>query len=492
MSVSRAAHTRSRAARLTQTRLATTTAVATAITLVAASASAQYSSDKVSMYDQITVSGFGTGADNGNDCWGYVSASGREYALMGISNALAVVEVTDPANPVVVDTVSHTNSLWGDVKVYQDYAYFVNESGGGIDVIDLSDVDNGTVSLVRRVTSDGLRTSHNVVVNTDTGYLYTVGSNIYGGGLVAYDLSTPSNPVRVGQWTGSYIHDAQVVRYPDGREIAFCFCGENGLYIVDASNKNSMSTIKRVTYSGLSYCHQGWADEELNYLYVDDELDEYYGYEPTTRTIIVDISDLPNSAYAGEFTTGLPSSDHNLYVKGDYIFEANYTSGVRIFDASDRLNPVEAGWFDTYPSNNSVGFNGNWNVYPYLPSGTVLASDMQRGLFILDASEAVDDMRLSVDPLFAGQMANLYVTGATASGPVYFVYSLAGTGSTYLAALNVTLDLANPVLAGSDTADVNGDATLSKMVPNAAKNKLVWIQACEYQGKTNVVNEQVN
>ena len=149
----------------------------------------------VSLYAQLDLNDLG-GAANGNDCWGYVSPTGREYALMGVSNALKVVEITDPSNPVIIGTIPHPNTLWADVKTYQTYAYVVNDGGGGgLDVVDLSDVDNGNVTVVPW--ADDFSNSHNVAIDTTSGYLYLCGANIHGGRLVAYDLSNPDNPVQV-------------------------------------------------------------------------------------------------------------------------------------------------------------------------------------------------------------------------------------------------------------------------------------------------------
>ena len=148
-----------------------------------APAGAQFASENVQLKSWIDLPVFG--ATSGNDCWGYTSPSGREYALMGVRIALAVVEITDPENPVIVAQIPHSNSLWADVKTYGEYCYVVNETGGGMDVIDLSDVDNGNVTLVQQLTTNGLSTSHNVVIDTNVGYLYLCGSNLNGGRLVA-------------------------------------------------------------------------------------------------------------------------------------------------------------------------------------------------------------------------------------------------------------------------------------------------------------------
>ncbi len=332
-----------------------------------------------------------------NDVWGFVSESGREYAIMGLRTGTGFVDVTDPVNPVVVGAIADANSVWSDIRTYNNFAYNVNESGGGLQVIDLKRLDPPTrqVTLVRSVTQSGLSTVHNLTLNVESGFLYLCGANLGGGRLVAMSLSSPANPVIVGQMNdATYVHDAQVVNYSEGayagREIAFCFCGGSGLKIVDVTDKSNMFTLATLFYPNVTYCHQGGLSEDRRYLFVDDELDELN--RPgvtTTTTYVVDVQDLSDPQFVTSFTSGMPSIDHNLFVRGHYVFEGNYTSGLRIFDVADVFNVVQVGWFDSYTYNNSASFDGVWGNYPYLPSGNVLISDMQGGLFVLDASAAV-------------------------------------------------------------------------------------------------------
>ncbi len=391
-----------------------------------AAAFAQFPSQNVTLLSHLSLADFGGFDANGNDCWGYVAPSGREYALMGLEQALAVVEITDPANPVIVGRISHTPSLWADVKVYQDYCYVSNESGGGVQVIDLSQVDAGVVTLVRSVTQGGLSTAHNVAVDTTSGFLYTCGANNHPG-LAAYDLSDPANPVFAGAWDGASVHDAVVVTYTSGpfagRQIAFCADGGSGLDIVDVTDKSNMFVVAHRTYPGLQFCHQVWPTEDLHYLLVDDELDELNGTTSTTRTLVFDISDINNPTFVGTFTSGLPSTDHNLYIRGNVAYEANYTSGLRVFDISDPLNAVEVAWFDTFPSSDAVGFDGAWSVYPFFPSGTVIVSDISNGLFVLDVNATLPLVEFSLPdglPEFVaatGQTIRVVVNGINGGVP---------------------------------------------------------------------------
>ncbi len=343
-----------------------------------------FPSENVELRSHIALSVFG--ANSGNDCWGYVSASGREYALMGVSNALFVVEITAPSNPVIVQSISHTNSLWGDVKVYGEYCYVVNESGGGMDIIDLSDVDNGNVTLVQRFTGGGLNDVHNIAIDTDSGFLYLCIPNFNMGRLVAYDLTDPQNPVLAGMMSsangGDRLHDAQIITYTSGpysgMQICFGASEGRGLDIINVTDKSNMFRMSRTTYPNLDYAHQCWASEDRQYLYLNDELDG------VNETVIFDISDLNDPVVAGTYNSGVAATDHNLYVHDGFIYEAEYRAGLRIFDASDPLAPVQVGWFDTFPANDNSGFDGAWSVYPFFPSGIVIISDMNAGLFVVE------------------------------------------------------------------------------------------------------------
>jgi choice-of-anchor B domain-containing protein len=336
---------------------------------------------------------FATGVQNGNSCWGWVSPAGREYAIMGLSNGTAFVDITDPGASVIKSFQPGVNSLWRDVRTHLRYCYAASEGGAGIQVFDMSQLDaTGTTTLVRTVNtpSGTSAATHTLAIDNLSGYLYRAGGG--GNGLRIYSLADASNPTFVGAWTPFYVHEAQVKTYTSGpyagKQIAFCFSGLNNgwaspaVRIVDVTDKLNPVLLSTTTYPGARYCHQGWLDEESRYLYINDELDEGNTVTVTT-TIVMDVSNLMTPVVMGTFTNGNTAVGHNIYVKGNKVYEANYRSGIRIFDIGvDRLNPPEIAWFDTYPTDDSANFNGLWNIWPYFPSGTVIGSDIERGLFV--------------------------------------------------------------------------------------------------------------
>jgi len=359
--------------------------------LLASSVNAQATNFGVSLYSNITLSTFGSG--NGNDCWGYTSPSGREYAIMGLNNKVAFVEVTNPSAPVIRKTIPHNSSLWGAIKVYGQYVYAATEqSGTGIQVMDMGQIDSGIVTLIKTIPSPGR--THTLALNPDSGYLYTCGSREGTGWSMCFSLLNPADPVQVGanSMTADYNHECVVVSYTTGpyagREIWFGFSEGRGVDIVDVTNKNAPFLVKRVTYPNMGYCHQGWLSADKKYLYVDDEFDEN-NLGSNTRSLIFNVEDLANASFVTTFTSGLSSIDHNQYVSDGFAFQANYTTGLRVFDITQNPTaPIQVGGYDTYTANNNPTYNGAWSNYPYFPSGTVIVSDIDGGMFVLNTTEA--------------------------------------------------------------------------------------------------------
>jgi len=343
------------------------------------------------------------GGGNGNDIWGWTDPlTGKEFAIMGLTNGTAFVDISDPVNPVyyghLPPPAGVANSSWRDIKVYADHAFIGSEAlGSGLQVFDLTVLRDGP-SLVDGFTEiahyQGFSTSHNIVVNEDTGYAYAVGTNngSCGRGIHFVDISNPAAPQAAGCFSDDgYTHDAQCVVYagpdPDhqGKELCFAF-NEDTLTIVDVTNKAAPVQISRTGYSGTAYTHQGWLTADHAYLLMDDELDERNVASVThTRTLIWDVRDLDSPAYLADYIGPSTAIDHNQYVVGDYSYQANYRSGLRILDISDIAsgNLTEVGFFDIYPSSDSANFNGAWSVYPYFASGNVVVSGIEQGLYVL-------------------------------------------------------------------------------------------------------------
>ncbi len=345
-----------------------------------------------------------------NDMWGwYDEDTGNEYAIVGRSDGASFIDVTDPSNPVYVGDLPMTEgariSVWRDIKVYKNHAYIVSDGAGehGMQVFDLTRLRGLTEPQVFEpdFLYTGIASSHNIVMNEETGFAYAVGSSgggeTCGGGLHMIDVRSPKEPTFAGCFTDGvtgrrgtgYSHDAQCVTYigpdPDyqGREICIG-SNETALSFSDVTDKDNPISISTVTYPNVAYTHQGWLSADQSLFFSNDEGDEPQGLVETTRTLVWDVSDLDDPVLLTEYFATTTETDHNLYILDDLMYESNYGAGLRIIDISDPENIHEVGFFDTDPD---LGCCGSWSNYPYFHSGAVGVTGGGAGFFMVKKHE---------------------------------------------------------------------------------------------------------
>lgn len=340
-------------------------------------------------------------ASSANDSWGWTDPmTGNEYALLCLNNGTAFIDITIPSQPIYLGKLptATSSTVWRDVKVYNNYAYIVSEATNhGMQLFDLTRLRNVT-NPPETFTSDnrftGFGSAHNIVINEDSGYAYAVGATTYGGGPHFINIQNTSSPIDEGGYSAAqYSHDAQVINYngPDadyiGREIYIGCQAYIGLFtILDVTDKNNIIPISTISYPNPVLPHQGWFTDNQRYFIAGDEGDEGAGKQ--TRTLVFDFSDLDSPILHLEYLGPTTAIDHNGYIKETTFYLANYRAGVRMIDISnlDSSSMTEIGFFDTYPENDLDDFDGAWNVYPYFPSGNIIISDINRGLFVVKKS----------------------------------------------------------------------------------------------------------
>lgn len=363
----------------------------------------EYPCKDVDLLSYVSISDMG-GRDNGNDIWGWTK-NGREFALVALTDGSSFVDITDAENPKVCGFLpTHTStSTWRDIKVDQDHAFIISEaSNHGMQVFDLTRLleDGCLDTATRRYEADKhygeFGNCHNIVINEDSHRAYGVGTRTCRGGPHIMDLTDPKDPKYMGCFeSDGYTHDAECITYdgPDsehqGKEICFLY-NEDTLTVADLSDPQNPVQLSRTAYTNNRYTHQGWLTEDRKYILLDDELDEMYAtneQDKYTRTLIWNMEDLDKPEWIGVFTSSQQAVDHNMYIKGNYAYQANYVAGLRVLDLSglDPTNPVvtEAAYFKVDPNRNGVTFNGAWSVYPYFPSGNIVVNSIERGLYVL-------------------------------------------------------------------------------------------------------------
>lgn len=424
-------------------------------------------------------------ADAGSGHWGWTDPdTGREYALMGVSDGTAFVDITDPVRPVYLGKLpTHTDpSVWRELKVYSHYVLSVSEANRhGMQVFDLTrlrdvEASQAPVTFEADVHYDRVGHIHNVAAVDETGYAYIVGNREAqgcNGGLHMVDMSDPLNPRFAGCFAeDGYTHDVVCHVYdgPDaryhGHEVCFA-SNEDTVTIVDVTDKENPVMLSQALYPNIAYTHQGWFTEDMRFFIVNDELDEMrYGFN--TRTLVFDFADLENPQFVGDHYGPTRAVAHNLYVRGDHVYMANYRRGLEIarIDDASTASLTNVAFFDTFPEDTATQFGGAWNVYPFYESGTVTIADMNRGLFM-------------VRPFLADPLALTFFGGWPASGGALMQWTLADA-----APARFTLEVQNGE-GWDDVASVRAASerrTYRLFAPLPAGEHMVRLRAIDHAG----------
>lgn len=343
--------------------------------------------------------------------WGYVDDDETEYALVGTYDGVSIVDVSDPDNPEVKFNVSHTASEWREIKTYGHYAYATNESGGGLLVIDLSDLPNSvqTYSFTYTDAQGFTQESGHTLYIDENGRLYIFGGSYSVGGATMFDLtSDPIHPPYLGKYENHYIHDGFV--RGDTLWASEIYNGQ--LEMVNVSNP-ALPVPMASVHTTSNFTHNAWPTHDDHYVFTTDEVNDSY-------LTSYDVSDFSNITALDKVQSN-PGSGviiHNVHLLNDqFAVVAYYKDGVVLFDVSHPDNMIEVGSYDTDPGESGGDYGGTWGVYPYLPSGNIIASD------IWDAGTSNGKLTIITPTYVAASWLEGTVTDSITGAPVNNVHA---------------------------------------------------------------------
>ena len=348
-----------------------------------------------------------------NEVWGY-AIPGNEYAIIGSTAGTHIIDVTDPESIFeaffIEGAVMGSSIIHRDYHDFKGYLYAVADEGSQstLQIIDLNQLPDTVITVYD--SNELFNRSHNIFIDSSSGRLYTLyersssGFNPFG----IYDISDPVSPQRLayhsqidGIQLGG-VHDAFVKN-----DTAYLNCGYNGFFLADLQDvENPILLDAMFDYPDAGYNHSGWLSTENNHYYMADE---NHGYDMK----VVDVSDKQSLEVIGTFdadSEDIFSIPHNPIVACNYLYIAYYYDGLQVYDISDPANPSRIFFYNTSSEPNKQQYRGAWGVYPFLPSGNILVSDMQEGLFVFEAidencnqtmtdvQEEIDNTQISVIP----------------------------------------------------------------------------------------------
>lgn len=317
-----------------------------------------------------------------NDIWGFVAKDGIEYAILGTTTGTAIYSLKDPKNPKRDTFIPGNTSIWRDMKSFKNHVYVTADQGNqGVLIINMAEAPSKITFKYSRlpaptsVNPGNVGNCHNLWID-EKGFMYLSGCSPQSGGVLIYDLNVnPDEPTFVGAADAVYSHDNYVRN--DTLYSAEIYAGNFSVYHIK-DKKNIVKLASQPTTT--RFTHNVWLSDDHKYLFTTDEkpqgkVDAYSVGNPSDIKLL--------HSFRPPVLLNQNSLPHNTHyiknAKGSFIVTSWYDEGVSVADVSDPSNMVEVGIGRT-----TKGGNGCWGAYPFLPSGLILASDMDNGLFIYE------------------------------------------------------------------------------------------------------------
>ena len=427
-----------------------------------------------------------------SNVWGYVDSIGNEYALVGVDDGLSIVDVTNPDSINELFFASGPSSNWREIKTWNNHAYATNESGNGLLIVDLNFLPD-SIDYSYWNADSALNTAHTLFID-ENGTLYLFGYNdversipFDNRGALICDLNiNPKLPEIVGIYNSDYVHDG----FARNDTLWASQITQGNFAVIDVSDKVNPVVITTQETPN-RFTHNCWSSDDGQYLFTTDERSGAF-------IASYDVSDVGNITELDRWQADQGSGliPHNTYVLNNYLVTSYYKYGINILDATNPAHLVEVGFYDTSPFPNSDGFQGCWGVYPYLPSGTLLASDMETGLYVLtpdyvracylkgtvtDDSTGNEVFDVSVEIMATGNIENttadgVYKMGVADSGLYDVRFYKEGclpkivTGVALQSGIITTLDVALNCTTYVSAADVVQEEILFTASPTLFQN----------------------
>jgi choice-of-anchor B domain-containing protein len=315
-----------------------------------------------------------------NDVWGY-AAAGREYGIIGSTVGVHVIDITVPTTPVQVAQLNSgcASTRWRDFATYQNYLYAISDNcaGSTLQIFDLTPLP-GVPTLVYN-SSAFFSTAHTLSINPVSRRIYIGGANTQNNGILILDITNPIVPTLAADFLlGAYTHDVYV-----HNDTLYAFFGTNGMGSFDLVNLAAPYALGYIFgYPENGYAHSGCGiNNNKHMVWLDETADKGIHVGNVTDPYNITFELNFRSALLGPAFTN--SMAHNAVAVGDLLYVSYYQDGLQIWNVSDPLSPVRVGYYDTNVNATYTGMFGAWGVHPPLPSGNILISDTQNGLFVL-------------------------------------------------------------------------------------------------------------
>ncbi len=336
------------------------------------------------------------------DTWAFEGVDGRDYAYVGTywHDWMMVFDITDPAGPVLTDSVQVDARRINDVKIHPNGRIGIITREGassrrnGIVILDLAEPAHPAIlSEYTETVTGGV---HNVWIRGDLNLVYACHNGT--SDLHIIDISDPANPRELGRWglpkQNKQLHDVIV---QDG--YAYLSYWDDGIVMLDVgAGTHSGAPTQPTVVSQFKYpignTHVAW--RHGRYLFVGDEIfprgwNADAPIEARGYIHVLDYADPETPREVARYEVP-EAGAHNVWVEDDKLYVGYYQGGLRVVDISGELRG------DLYRQGREIAMIKTAHAEAMVPNwpmawgaqifkGNIITSDFNSGLWITRLEE---------------------------------------------------------------------------------------------------------
>jgi choice-of-anchor B domain-containing protein len=286
------------------------------------------------------------------------------------------------------------------------------ENSDGLQIIDMKPLNQGKPAVLVKSPTNFFKTAHTLYVDTTVTPARLFVAYESTAGVMIFTLEDPENPKWIRNIVGE-THDM----FARGDRLYASNQFKSALTVWNIANVTTQAPVKIaiIDFNAISptkgepaksISHNSWPSDDNKYLFTTEE---------TAGTTVkawdmTDISLTKPPKLVGTFIGVKGIIAHNVYVKGNLLYVAHYTAGIRVVDISDPANMKEIAFHR--PSASRELFGGTWGIYPWFKSGNIIHGDDVIGLIIEKPEYVATPVRassaaplLSIAPMRDGRVS---------------------------------------------------------------------------------------
>lgn len=358
-----------------------------------------------------------------DDCTTDLAKEGNIVLVGRAHDGAAIVDVSNPSAPVVLNTINPDPTTVNivDVQLLDDKAYLFNYGSAEDTLLGnwvglyIYDISTPIAPTLDGYILWGNGAWHHQAARNIHGCVRKIGTKTYAFcstrityAVEIFDVTNPASIQHVSQIWRSSVNEDVVVQ--DNK--LYTAWTDEGFTIHDVSNPNAPTQLGFQQYVGAPTINGGfhtvWPTADGNHVVSTD-------YTQGSHVRVWDVSVPTAITQTGSWQLAGSALAYSVQVAGDFAYVGHLEDGIQVLDISDRFSPTLCAAYDPDSGTPTGSFKGMRDVV--VENQRVYSTHLSRGLFIFDFNVTPVDTVTITKAIYKQRQGKLVVWATSSAQP---------------------------------------------------------------------------